>query len=150
MKFNKGELIVPLVMAAFLAAYYFQVRDIPPEVLEWPLYLAIALTVLLIIVLVIYLPGKPGQDGGEETRNPGAILKPFILTVATVVFLIAMKFIGFTFSCFLYLSGVQLFLGSLVKRTLIVSIVVVFFLHTVMVVGLGLPVPRLITPYFKL
>ena len=73
-----------------------------------------------------------------------------MLILITVIFLAGMKLIGFSLGSFFYLLAIQLYLGAEKKRAFAVSIAVVLFLHVVMIMGLGLAVPRLVTPYFTL
>lgn len=145
MKVNKGELIVPALMAAFIAAYYWQVRDIPSEVLIWPGYITVALAVLLVLVMVSYA----FRASGEKTQKDN-LRRPFLLVLFTSAYLVAMKYTGFSLGSFVYLFGIQIYLGSRRKRAFFVALSVALFLHFVMVIGLGLGVPRLNTPWFKL
>ena len=143
MKLNRGELVVPGLMAAFTAAYYWQVREVPSEVLIWPGYITIALGIFAALVLMTY-----AFKGSTVKAKKGSLRRPFVLVLITVAYLGAMKYTGFTIGSFLYLMCVQVYLGSGKRRAFIVALSVSLFLHFVMVVGLGLAVPRLTTPWF--
>lgn len=145
MKLNKGEFVVPAVMAAFTAAYYWQVREVPSEVLIWPGYITIALGVLTFLVLLAY-----AFDAPLKKSEKGSLRRPFVLVLITAVYLGAMKYTGFSIGSFLYLIYVQTYLSSSKKRSFLVALAVTLFLHLVMVIGLGLAVPRLTTPWFNL
>ena len=145
MKYNKGELIIPMLMAAFMAAYCYQVRVIPFDVLIWPACVAIVVVTLMIVVICTYVFDTPKSEHRRASFH-----KPFMLILITVIFLAGMKLIGFSLGSFFYLLAIQLYLGAEKKRAFAVSIAVVLFLHVVMIMGLGLAVPRLVTPYFTL
>ena len=145
MKINRGELVVPALMAAFTAAYYWQVREVPSEVLIWPGYITIVLGILAMLVLLTY-----AFKGAAGKAKKGSLRRPCVLVLITAAYLGTMKYSGFTIGSFLYLVIVQLYLGSEKKRAFGVALAVALFLHFVMVVGLGLAVPRLRTPWFNL
>ena len=144
MRINKGELVVPSLMLMFMGAYYFQVRNIPHDVLRWPFFVAIALFFSLAAVFFVYVrTPTPSKDAKSAEWR-----KPVVLVAATTAYLWAMPYIGYSICSFLYLLGIQIYLGSSFKKALVVSAAIVFLLHAVLIEGLRMPVPRLITPYF--
>lgn len=150
MKINKGELIVPGIMAAFLAAYFYQVwaDEVPADVLTWPIYVGAALAVCLLLVAVLYIPQR--GEAAKAAVNVSAFKKPVALLIMTAVYIAAMNWIGYTLGSFLFLLVVQIYLGSGWRRALLVALVVAALLHVVMVELIGLGVPRLTTPWLTL
>ena len=168
MKINKGELVIPGIMAAFLAAYFVQVlapaglveackrfmsqeaidaffQAVPLENLTWPVYVGCALALGIVAILAMYACRE------SPAKKPGASMaKPALFVVMTVVYLVAMNWLGYTLSNCLYLLAVQLFLGSGARRAVLVAVIVSALLHVVMVQLIGLSVPQLTTPWFVL
>lgn len=153
MKIKKGELIIPALMAATTAAYYFQVwaKGLPYSVVVWPIYVTITLLILLALVVVFYIPAEGVSEEKKEAKLfKETFKKPLFLFLTTVLFLAIMPWVGYTVSSFAYLFGVQLYLGSEKKRAFLVALAIAIILHVVMVVLLGLSVPRLETSFFTL
>lgn len=153
MKIKKGELIIPALMAATTAAYYFQVwaKRLPYSVIVWPIYVTITLLILLALVVVFYIPAEGVSEEKKEAKLfKETFKKPLFLFLTTVLFLAIMPWVGYTVSSFAYLFGVQLYLGSEKKRAFLVALAIAIILHVVMVVLLGLSVPRLETSFFTL
>jgi hypothetical protein len=139
---DKGELIVPGLMGAFILAYHFQVRTVPSEVLLWPYIVTAALVVMLSVVLYQVLK-KQGQ-----TRKKTALKKPAALLLLTAGYLVSMKFIGYTVSSFLFLLGTMVYLGAGRKMAFIVSVSIAAILHVVMISFMDLTLPRLVMSMF--
>lgn len=139
---DKGELIVPGLMGAFILAYHFQVRTVPSEVLLWPYLVTAALVVMLSVVLFQVLKG----DGRAKKKM--SLKKPAALLLLTVGYLAIMRFAGYTVSSFLFLLGTMLFLGASRKMALIVSVSIAAILHVVMISFMDLALPRLVTSLF--
>ena len=113
--------------------------------------MTIALLILLALVAFFYIPAKDVLEEKKEVKPfKETFKKPLFLLLATVLFLAIMPWVGYTLSNFAYLLGVQLYLGSEKKRAYFVALGITIILHVVMVMLLGLTVPRLETPFFTL
>lgn len=134
---DKGELIVPGLIVAFLIAYHVQVRDVPSEVLLWPYMITIALVVMVGIVLFQVL--REGGGGGVTTQ----LKKPAALFALSVGYLAIMKIAGYTLSSFFFLLCTMLVLGAGKKTAIVVSLSIAAILHAVMISVLGLDLPGL-------
>ncbi len=141
-KVDKGELIVPGLITAFILAYHFQVRTVPSEVLLWPYIVTVALVAMLGVVLFQIFKSP------TKARKTMALRKPAALLLLTTGFLVIMKFAGYTLSSFLFLLGTMLFLGTGRKMAFIVSFAVAAVLHVVMISAMDLTLPRLVTSAF--
>ena len=127
MKIKKGELIIPALMAATTAAYYFQVwaKGLPYSVIVWPIYVTITLLILLALVVVFYIPAEGVSVEKKEAKLfKETFKKPLFLFLTTVLFLAIMPWVGYTVSSFAYLFGVQLYLGSEKKRAFLVALAI--------------------------
>ena len=94
MKIKKGELIIPALMAATTAAYYFQVwaKGLPYSVIVWPIYVTITLLILLALVVVFYIPAEGVSEEKKEAKLfKETFKKPLFLFLTTVLFLAIMQ-----------------------------------------------------------
>ena len=63
---DRGEFIVPGIMGLFIAAYHWQVRSIPSEVLLWPYLVTGVLAVMLGATLFRIAKGVYGAAKGDR------------------------------------------------------------------------------------
>lgn len=143
-KFDTGELIVPGIVALFVISYHVQVRDIPRDVLIWPLIVTVILLLLLAAVLFQMFRGFYGA----VTNKP--LLKPMALLLSSVVYLMVMPYLGYTLATFGFLMGLQIYLGARPANATIVAFSTTAILHVVMIIVMGLSLPRLETPFLTL
>jgi hypothetical protein len=141
---DRGEFIVPGIMGLFIAAYHWQVRSIPSEVLLWPYLVTGVLAVMLGATLFRIAKGVYGAAKGWSLKKPAGLL------LVTALYLSAMPFLGYSASSFLFLFGTQAWLGANKRTAFIVSLVLTALLHLVMLRIVDLDLPRLITPLFTL
>ena len=137
---DKGELVVPGLMIAFLAAYHVQVHSLSPEVLLWPRIV----TVLLVLLMGAVFLQIWGKEKGVSYKK--SLKKPAVLFVITLAYLGSMPFLGYSLGSFLFLFVTMRFLGTPARRGLLIALVLTLVLHGVMISLMDLPLPRLVTP----
>jgi len=137
---DKGELVVPGLMIAFLAAYHAQAYSLSSEVLLWPRIVTVLLVLLLGAVFLQIRRKEKGASGGKSLK------KPAVLFVITLAYLGSMPFLGYSLGSFLFLLITMRFLGTSVRRALLISLGLTLVLHGVMISLMDLPLPRLVTP----
>ena len=73
---DKGELVVPGLMIAFLAAYHAQAYSLSSEVLLWPRIVTVLLVLLLGAVFLQIRRKEKGASGGKSLKKPAVLLAP--------------------------------------------------------------------------
>lgn len=153
-KFRWEELSVPLVVVLFSASYLYQVWGERRIVILWP-YTVMALLILSTGVGILKgLAGSWRQEDERDSAGEGALAwarnwaKPLMITGTTIAYLAAISYLGFTLSNFLYLSVLLWALGSRrVWEITVLSLLITFILHLVMINFFQMPVPRLSLPF---
>ena len=147
------ELLVPFLSIFFSLIYLVQVWRETRVVGLWP-YINIAMLIgcSALIVLKDRMEGR-GQEDRKEGTFVGILpwmktaVKPLLISGATIIYLAAVDYLGFTLSNFLYLVILIWLLGTrqvwmLFGLSLLISVI----LHLVLIDFLQMPVPRLIIP----
>jgi hypothetical protein len=144
---NWGESIVPLLALAFGAAYFFQTRDAPIVALYWPIIIGIVAGSLWIAVVVKFAFFK--KDVTRQTRgNLSDIIakshRTAIVLVCSAGYLIAVPWLGFSLSNFIFMLVLFRCLGS--QRWLqncAVALGIAVFLHVALITFMKLSLPQL-------
>jgi len=142
-RFNPQETIVPGIALFFGIAYFLQTTDAPWVAIKWPYALA-ALTALLWLGVVgrylfVRTALKPSTVGASAGR-----LKPLIILVAPLIYIVSMPYLGFALSSLVFLALMFRCLGGLSwGLNLLVAFTITAFLYLTMVLLMQMALPRL-------
>jgi len=144
---NWGESIVPLLALAFGAAYFFQTRDAPGVALYWPIIIAVVAGSLWIAVVVKFVFAKKDTISQTRSKAPNTIAKfqrPAIVLICSAGYLVAVPWLGFSLSNFIFMLVLFRCLGS--QRWLqncAVALAIATFLHVALITFMKLSLPQL-------
>ena len=142
-----GESIVPLLAVIFGIAYFFQTRDAPIDALYWPIIIAIVAGSLWVAVVVKFVFSNEAvtrqirvnfSDFMAESQRPA------IVVICSLVYLLAVPWLGFSLSNFLLMLILFRCLGS--QRWLqncLVAVGITAFLHIALILFMKLSLPQL-------
>jgi len=144
-KVNLGEAVVPALTLAFVAAYFFQVRDAPAVALYWPLTVAAVLALFWVAVVVRFVWVLQGPSGSVPKKATGSLSARSALVFFTSVgYLAAVSWLGFTLSNIVFMLVIFRGLGGRTWiRNIVVALAIAAFLHVGLVVLMQLSLPQL-------
>jgi Tripartite tricarboxylate transporter TctB family len=142
-RFNPQEAIVPGISILFGIAYFVQTTDASWVAIKWPYALAALAALLWLGVVAVYVFSK-GKDGGETHGLSGLKLKPMIILVAPILYIVIMPYLGFALSSLLFLSLLFRSLGGRSwLRNIAVAFIITAFLYVAMILLMQMSLPRL-------
>ena len=146
-RFDLNEAVIPVLTLIFGIAYFVQTRDAPRVALYWPIITAIVVAMLWLVVVVRFVfSGKVKKEAQKidfvsklrGERRPGLIL------IGSIGYLLAVPYLGFTISSFLFMLVIFKGLGSTNRfRDFLVAFTIAVFLHITFVVVMKLSLPQL-------
>ncbi len=148
--FNPGEAIIPGVSLAFGIAYFVQTKDASMVAIKWPYILAALTGVLWLGVVSVYL-FSPRTVAAKTVVSRSQILKPILILVAPIAYIIIMPYLGFALSSMLFLAMLFRRLGGESWiRNIGIAFLITAFLYMAMVVLMKMSLPRLAIGSFLL
>jgi hypothetical protein len=161
MRVNRGEMVVPVIFAAYCLAYLLQVYDLPTQSTKYPYIIMALATALLVVVLLRFGLGggrrlhEPGGGAARAgTDNPAAAslqrpswvsplaYRPISVLLATFVSPYLMVVLGFTITTWLFLAALFWVFGTRRPATVVFfSLVTALVLFVTMTFYLKLTLP---------
>jgi hypothetical protein len=144
-KVNLGEIVVPALALAFVAAYFIQVRNAPAVALYWPLTVAAALALFWVAVVVRFVWVRQEPSGLVVKKAAGLIpARVALVFFASVGYLAVVSWLGFTLSNITFMLVIFRGLGGRNwTRNIFVALAIAVFLHVALVVLMQLSLPQL-------
>ncbi len=144
-KVNLGEAAVPVLTLAFMAAYFFQVRNAPAVALYWPLTVAAVLVLFWLAVVVRFVWARQGPSGPASKKAAGNLsARVALVFFASVGYLAAVSWLGFTLSNIVFMLVIFRGLGARAwARNIVVALAIAASLHLALVVLMQLSLPQL-------
>ena len=108
-----GELIIGICMIILEVVLYIASKDIPEKSAAYPKTLIIAAFILTCAFMsrcVIRIK-KEGIKKEEQKGEPGAMLQVIITMVITLLYIIAMPYLGFVVATLIFTLGIMWYLG---------------------------------------
>ena len=141
-KYDKFLTIGLFILEAF---YFLLIKQLPPKAARYP-YFVLGLMVFLTLLLAIntfLIKPKNSEEDKEEDQFKGNLYGQFFLIMAlSAVYVILIDIIGFFVTTAIYLFVTMVALKSIVKWSIVVSILFPIFLYLIFVSFLKVPVPR--------
>lgn len=142
-RFNPQEAIVPGISLLFGIAYFVQTTDASWVAIKWPYALAVLAALLWLGVVAVYVFSK-GENRGETKCLPGLKLKPMLILVAPILYIVLMPYLGFALSSLLFLTLLFRSLdGRSWLRNATVAFIITAFLYVAMILLMQMSLPRL-------
>lgn len=136
---------MPALTLAFVAAYFFQVRNAPAVALYWPLTVAAVLALFWVAVVVRFLWVRQEPSGSVAQKAAGLIpARVALLFFASIGYLAVVSWLGFTLSNIVFMLVIFRGLGGRNwTRNIVVALAIAVFLHVSLVVLMQLSLPQL-------
>ena len=144
---NWGEAIIPGLGLLFVIAYFIQVTDASWVALQWPVLIAIVSGLLWLVIVLSFVFSK-----GEQARRGHFSLswlwekgrKVSMIFLASIGYLLAISYLGFSITNFCFMILVFRCLGSKKwVQNLVVALVITLFLHFGLIVFMKMSLPQL-------
>lgn len=151
---NWGEAIVPGLGLLFAIAYFIQVTDASWVAVYWPVLIAIILGILWLMTLFSFLLSKGEQVDRRHfsiSWFSGKGRKVSLIFLASIGYLLAISYLGFSISNFCFMILIFRCLGSKKwVQNIVVALVITLFLHVALVVFLKMSLPQLSIGNYKI
>ncbi len=142
-----GEAVVPAVAMIFGIAYFIQTADAPEGTLVWPAATAALTAVFLILIVLKFMIRQPKSTQPVPPAKPAphAIIRPILILVGPLGYLLVLPVLGFTLGNFIFMLCLFRALGGIRwMRNIIVAATIAAFLHLTLILFMKLSLPRLI------
>jgi len=143
---NWGEAIVPGLGLLFAIAYFIQVTDASWVAIYWPVLIAVVLGLLWLMVVCSFILSK-----GEEAERRhfsiswfwGRGRKVSLVFSASIGYLLAISYLGFSITNFCFMILIFRLLGSKKwTQNIVVALVITLFLHFALIVFMKMSLPQ--------
>ena len=144
---NWGEAVVPGAGLLFGIAYFIQVTDASWVALYWPVLIAAMSGLLWLVIVLSFVFSK-----GEQARRGHFSLswlwekgrKVSMIFLASIGYLLAISYLGFSITNFCFMILVFRCLGSKKwVQNLVVALIITLFLHVALIVFMKMSLPQL-------
>lgn len=138
---NLQEAIIPSITLLFAILYLVQTADAPKVAIRWP-YAVVGTTALFWLVILFRFVFKSKADFVLPSRS--GLMKSVIMILVPIGYLLAMPYLGFAVSSFLFQLLLYRLLGSRSWwNNLAVAFLITSILQITLVVFLQMSLPRL-------
>jgi len=142
-QFQIGEALIPGLALLFVLAFLIQTRGASMTVMRWP-YMMLAITAIFWLGIVARYVFFGAGEEQKPAFDPKQLLVPALMIVAPVIYLVAMPYLGFAVSTFLFLPTLFRLLGSRSwKANLVTALIMTVVLQLSMIMLLKMNLPRL-------
>jgi len=142
-QFQIGETLIPGLALLFVLAFLIQTRGASMTVMRWP-YMMLAITAIFWLGIVARYVFFGAGEEQKPAFDPKQLLVPALMIVAPVIYLVAMPYLGFAVSTFLFLPTLFRLLGSRSwKANLVTALIMTVVLQLSMIMLLKMNLPRL-------
>lgn len=146
-RINWGEAIIPGIALFFGIAYFIQVRGGPWVAIYWPVVLLIIVCPLWVMLLFSFVFSK----SEPVERRPFSFSsfwekgrKVAIVFFASIGYLVAVPYLGFSITNFCFLISIFRILGSKKwSQNIVIALIIVLALHVGLIVLMKLRLPQL-------